>query len=76
MMRDWMGSLMALILAMPVHAFLADGLRKAIRSSVGRSREGVVKLRYTTETIAGIAGCNDVWMWEWCTVLVRYDLWT
>ena len=76
MKRDWMGNLMALILAMRVLAFLAVGLRKAIYSSVGRSREGVVKLRHTTEAIAGIAGCNDVWMWEWCTVLVRYDLWT
>ena len=71
MMRDWMGSLMALILAMPVHAFLAVGLRKAIYSSVGRCREGGVELRDITETIVGIAGCNDAWMSEWYTVLVR-----
>ena len=59
-----MGSLTASILAMPVHAFLAVGLRKAIYSSVGRCREGGVELRDITETTVGIAGCNDAWMSE------------
>ena len=76
MVREWMESLTVSLLVMPVHVFLADGLKKAICPSVWRSREGVVKLHQRTEAIAGIAGYNDVWMWEWCTVLVRYDLWT
>ena len=59
-----MGNLMALILAMRVLAFLAVGLRKVIYSSVGRYREGGVELREITETIVGIAGCNDAWMSE------------